>query len=70
MNLLDLLIAIPGIGFILTLLIPRAQDQTIRMFTLGVSLLTFVLSLGLATGYQTGQPGQQFVTRHDLDRQS
>jgi NADH-quinone oxidoreductase subunit M len=61
-NLLDLLIAIPGIGFILTLLIPRRQDQTIRVFTLGISLLTFVLSLGLATGYQKGQAGQQFVT--------
>src|SRR5579863_748855 len=61
-SLLDLLIAIPGIGFVLTLLIPRKQDQTIRMFTLGISLLTFVLSLGLATGYQKGQPGQQFVT--------
>src|SRR6202789_118374 len=32
------------------------------MFTLGISLLAFVLSLGLATGYQMGQPGQQFVT--------
>ncbi len=62
MNLLDLLIAIPGIGFILTLLIPRTQEKAIRMFTLGVSLVTFVLSLGLATGYQTGQAGQQFVT--------
>lgn len=62
MNLLDLCIAIPGIGFILTLLIPRKQEQAIRMFTMGVSLLTFVLSLGLATGYQTGQTGQQFVT--------
>jgi NADH-quinone oxidoreductase subunit M len=61
-NLLDLLIAIPGIGFILTLFIPRKQEQTIRMFTLGISLLTFVLSLGLATGYQSGQTGQQFVT--------
>src|SRR5665213_1065154 len=62
MNLLDLIVAIPGVGFILTLLIPRRQEQAIRMFTLGVSLLTFVLSLGLATGYQSGQPGQQFVT--------
>lgn len=62
MNLLDLLIAIPGIGFLLTLMIPRKQDQTVRMFTLGVSLVTFVLSLGLATGFHTGQPGQQFVT--------
>jgi NADH-quinone oxidoreductase subunit M len=62
MNLLDLLIAIPMIGFILTLLIPRTQEQAIRLFTLAVSLVTFVLSLGLATGYQTGQSGQQFVT--------
>src|SRR5580700_8026306 len=62
MNLLDLVIAIPGIGFILALLIPRKQDRATRMFTLGVSLLTFVLSLGLATGYQTGQAGQQFVS--------
>jgi NADH-quinone oxidoreductase subunit M len=62
MNLLDLLIAIPGIGFILTLLIPRAQEQLIRMVTLGFSLLAFALSLGLATGYQAGQSGQQFVT--------
>src|SRR5580693_9451015 len=62
MNLLDLLIAIPMIGFILTLLIPRTQEQAIRLFTLAVSLVTFVLSLGLATGYQTGQSGQQFVS--------
>jgi NADH-quinone oxidoreductase subunit M len=61
-NLLDLLIFIPAIGFILALLIPRSQEKAIRMFSLGVSLLTFVLSLGLATGYQFGQAGQQFVT--------
>lgn len=58
----NLLIALPGIGFLLALLIPRAQEQMIRIFTLAVSLLTFVLSLGLATGYQSGQSGQQFVT--------
>ena len=62
MNLLDTLIFIPLIGFILALLIPRTQENAIRMFSLGVSLVTFVLSLGLATGYQAGQAGQQFVT--------
>ncbi len=61
MNLLTLLIAIPAAGFILTLLIPRKQDQAVRLFTLAVSILTFVLSLGLATGYHSGQTGQQFV---------
>jgi NADH-quinone oxidoreductase subunit M len=62
MNLLDLVIALPGIGFLLTLALPRKQEQAVRMFTLGVSLVTFVLSLGLATGYHMGQGGQQFVT--------
>lgn len=62
MNLLDLLIAIPGIGFILTLLIPRKRDQAVRLFTLAVSLVTFVLSLGLAIFYQSGQASQQFVS--------
>jgi NADH-quinone oxidoreductase subunit M len=61
-NLLDILIFIPLIGFILALLIPRTQEKAIRMFSLGVSLVTFVLSLGLATGYQAGHSGQQFVT--------
>src|SRR5215469_1706143 len=62
MNLLDIVIAIPAIGFILALLIPRAQEQAVRMVTLVFSLAAFVLSLGLAVGYQTGQTGQQFVT--------
>jgi NADH-quinone oxidoreductase subunit M len=62
MNLLDLVILVPGIGFLLTLLIPRKQDQAVRLFTLAVSLLTFILSLGLATGFKAGQTGRQFVT--------
>ncbi len=62
MNLLDLVIAIPGVGFLIALLIPRKQEQAIRIFTLAVSLVTFVASLGLATGYKFGQAGQQFVT--------
>jgi NADH-quinone oxidoreductase subunit M len=62
MNLLDLLIAIPAIGFIVALMIPRAMEQAIRTITLVFSLVTFAVSLGLAIGYQTGQTGQQFVT--------
>ncbi len=63
MNLLDLLIAIPGIGFILTLLIPRKQDQTIRMATLGISLVTFVLSLG-PSDRGTKPASQEPAVRH------
>ena len=62
MNLLDLLIAIPAIGFLIVLLIPRPMENFIRLFTLGFSLLTFVVSLGMVVGFQNGQAGQQFVT--------
>jgi len=62
MNLLDLVIAVPAIGFIVTLLIPRAMEQAIRVITLVFSLVAFLLSLALAIGFQKGQPGQQFVT--------
>ncbi len=64
MNLLELLLVLPAAGFLLTLLIPRAQDNVVRLFTLAVSLVTFALSLGLVSGYQSGQIGQQFV--HDF----
>jgi NADH-quinone oxidoreductase subunit M len=62
MNLLDVLIALPAIGFIVTLLAPRKQDQMVRLLTLGFSLITLVLSIGIAIGYKSGQTGNQFVT--------
>jgi len=61
-NLLDLLIAIPAIGFFIALIIPRVQENAIRLVTLVISLVTFLVSLGLVIGYQAGQAGQQFVT--------
>ncbi len=62
MNLLDILIAIPAIGFLLALALPRSNDRLIRLFTLIVSLVTFAVSLGLVSGYQFGQTGRQFVS--------
>jgi len=62
MNLLDFLIVIPAVGFLATLLVPRAQENLIRMVTLAFSLVSFVVSLGLAAGFQMGKTGQQFVT--------
>jgi NADH-quinone oxidoreductase subunit M len=62
LNLLDLVIAIPAIGFIIALLIPRMMENFIRLFALGFSLLAFAASLTLVAGFQSGQTGQQFVT--------
>jgi len=61
-NLLDLLIAIPAVGFVIALLIPRSQPQFTRLFTLGVSLVAFAASLGLVAGFDNKVAGQQFVT--------
>ena len=61
MNLLEILIAVPAAGFLVTLFIPGAQEQLVRLFTLAVSFLAFALSLGLVAGYESGKTGQQFV---------
>ncbi|MDQ6705707.1 MAG: NADH-quinone oxidoreductase subunit M [Acidobacteriota bacterium] len=54
MNLLEILLPLPLIAFFLALFIPKDKPQIIRLFTLGASLVIFLLSLGLATGFQTG----------------
>ncbi|HLY20618.1 MAG TPA: NADH-quinone oxidoreductase subunit M [Bryobacteraceae bacterium] len=62
MNLLDIVLAIPLIGFMVLLLAPRASHAAIRGLALGFSLAAFVASLGLAFQFQTNAPGEQFVT--------
>ena len=56
MNLLDIVLAIPLIGFLALLLVPRAAEGAIRAIALGFSLVAFVASLGLAFGYETIRP--------------
>ena len=62
MNLLDFVLAVPLVGFIILLCMPRPAHQAIRAVALAVSLVAFVASLGLAFGYQTNLAGEQFVT--------
>ena len=62
MNLLRLVLAIPLVGFLVLLLVPRAAEGAIRAIALGFSLVAFVASLGLAFQYETIRPGEQFVT--------
>ena len=54
MNLLEIVLAIPAAAFLVTLLMPRGQDQLVRLFTMAVSILVFLLSLGLVSGYESG----------------
>ena len=62
MNLLDIVLAIPLLGFVVLLLAPRDGEQRIRILALGFSLVAFVASLGLAFRFQTNFAGLQFVT--------
>ena len=62
MNLLDIVLAIPLVGFFVLLLLPRAAEGAIRATALGFSLAAFIASLGLAFQYETIRPGEQFVT--------
>ena len=54
MSPLDLVIAIPALGFLFALLIPRSQPQVTRWLTLAFSLVAFAASLELVLGYKAG----------------
>jgi len=62
MTLLNLVLALPLAGFLLVLLMPREKPQAIRSVALAIALLTFVLSIGLATGLRSDAPGALFST--------
>lgn len=62
MNLLDALLLLPAAGFLIALLLPRDNHNLIRYFALGLSLLTFVLSLGLIGSVQANPRQMSFET--------
>jgi NADH-quinone oxidoreductase subunit M len=60
MNLLDIVIFLPFIGFVIALLIPRNSPALSRTFTVSFSILTFLISLALVTGFNNDASGLQF----------
>ena len=62
MTLLNLVLALPALGFFAVLLVPRGKTQAIRGLAIAVALITFVASIGLATGFESGSSGLQFST--------
>ena len=65
MNLLDVLLLLAAVGFLVTLLLPKDRPALARNFVLAVSLVVFVLSLGLigpvlehprGLSFETNQP--------------
>ena len=47
MTLLELVLLIPAAGFLVALLLPKENPKLVRNFALAVSLIVFLLSLGL-----------------------
>jgi NADH-quinone oxidoreductase subunit M len=62
MNLLDILIAVPFIGFVIVLLLPKENPGMAKMAALIVALAVFLGSLGLIAPIIHSQGDFQFVT--------
>jgi NADH-quinone oxidoreductase subunit M len=62
--ILSTLIFLPVAGAALLLLIPRSQEGLIRVFTLVLSVITFIISLPLFTKFDKTTHLMQFVERH------
>ncbi|MEE8224636.1 MAG: Fe-S-binding domain-containing protein, partial [candidate division NC10 bacterium] len=61
MPLLSLITFLPAVGAAGLLVLPRKRQDLIRGAALGVSVLTFLLSLKLFTDFQVGVGQMQFV---------
>ncbi|MFQ5804657.1 MAG: NADH-quinone oxidoreductase subunit M [Candidatus Methylomirabilales bacterium] len=61
MPLLSLITYLPAVGALGLLVIPRQRENLIRGLALGISILTFLLSLRLYTEFELGVGGMQFV---------
>ncbi|HYI94646.1 MAG TPA: NADH-quinone oxidoreductase subunit M [Bryobacteraceae bacterium] len=62
MNLLDIVIAVPLIGFLVVLLLPKDNVDTIKRVTFVVSILVFLLSLMLIPGVLANPSTMSFST--------
>src|SRR5688500_14092772 len=61
-QLLNIVLALPFLGFLLLLLFPKENRGAIRSACLGISLVVFLLSLGLLGPFLSNGPGTYFET--------
>ena len=59
MNLLDIVIILPLLGFLVTLLLPRGNPALIRTFTVAMAIIVFLVSIGLVCSFDSGAAGLQ-----------
>jgi NADH-quinone oxidoreductase subunit M len=58
------LLAVPAAGAVVTAAIPGSKEQAVRAVSIGVSLVTLVLSGALLLDFDKGVAGYQFVQSH------
>ena len=61
MNLPTLILALPLVGFLVALLVPRSSPQRSRMWAIAITLATFATSLALPMVFDRGVPGEQLT---------
>jgi len=59
--LLSAIIFVPTLGALILLAFPKKSDESMRMFSLGVTVVTFFLTLMLLGEFSTTEPGIQPV---------
>ncbi len=62
MTLLNVVLALPLLGFLAVLFVPRENEEIIRRITMVIAIVTFLASIGLATGLSSDAQGPQFAT--------
>ena len=60
-ELLTAVVFLPAVGALLLALFPPGDHANIKATTIGVTLVTFILSVFLWTGFQYGTPAYQFT---------
>ena len=63
-DLLTAVVFLPTVGALLLILLPSEEHTVLKGSAIGITALTFVMSMFLWTGYDGAMGGYQFVTDH------
>ncbi len=63
LNILTFLIALPAVGAVIVLLLPRGRDELYRIVALAIAVTTFLVSCPLFWLFDTHESGMQFEVK-------
>ena len=65
---LTLAVFIPAVGMVIVMVIPRAEEQLIKVVTLLTTLITFGVGIAILADFNYDSPLLQFNVKKDVDR--